>query len=171
MALTLDLTDDLAAREVTASSQPGFKGLAEVLEALAGLPTPEEVLALRPAPALEKRARDLLEKNRTKGLSPDEEREWERYEEYLTSTADGCCLQADLQSFGQHLDVGLVEHLVVTARDFMHVDSAGSQHPPSQQGIVEDLAERLDADEKGDLFRIKVGRVTPHRQAIRGGDV
>ncbi len=97
MALTLDLTDDLAARlaphehqiprileaglrEVNAASQAGFKGLAGVLEALAGLPTPEEVLALRPAPALEERARDLLEKNRTEGLSPDEQREWERYE-------------------------------------------------------------------------------------------
>ncbi len=97
MVWTLDLTDDLAARlaphqhqisrilemglrEVNASSQAGFKGVAEVLEVLASLPTPEEVLGLRPAPVLEERIRVLLEKNRTEGLSGDEEREWERYE-------------------------------------------------------------------------------------------
>ena len=97
MVLTLDLADDLAARlaphehqiarileaglrEVNASSQAGFKGMAEVLEILAGLPTPEEVLALRPAPVLKERVRTLLEKNRTEGLNPDEEREWERFE-------------------------------------------------------------------------------------------
>lgn len=50
------------------------------IEALPGLPTPEEVLALRPAAVLEDRVRALLEKNRTEGLSPDEEHEWERYE-------------------------------------------------------------------------------------------
>lgn len=97
MVLNLDLNDELAARlaphehqisrildvglrEVNASSQVGFKGLAEVLETLAGLPTPEEVLDLRPALVLEERVQALLERNRTEGLSPDEEREWERYE-------------------------------------------------------------------------------------------
>ncbi len=67
-------------REVNASSQAGFKGLAEVLELLASLPAPEDVLALRPAPVLEERVKNLLEKNRAEGLSDDEEREWERYE-------------------------------------------------------------------------------------------
>lgn len=97
MVLNLDLSDELATRlalhehqisqilemglrEINASSQDGFKGVAEVLEALAALPTPDEVLALRPAPALEERVRQLLEKNRGVGLSPDEECEWERYE-------------------------------------------------------------------------------------------
>ncbi len=97
MVWTLELTDDLAARltphqhqiprilemglrEVNASSQTGFKGLSEVLEVLASLPAPEEVLALRPAPVLEERVRTLLEKNRAEGLIDDEEREWERYE-------------------------------------------------------------------------------------------
>ncbi len=97
MVWTLELTDDLAARltphqhqiprilemglrEVNASSQAGFKGLAEVLEVLASLPAPEDVLALRPAPVLEERVQTLLEKNRAEGLSDDEEREWERYE-------------------------------------------------------------------------------------------
>ena len=105
MVLTLDLNDELAARlaphehqmsrildvglrEVNASSQVGFKGLAEVLETLAGLPAPEE-LALRPAPSLAQRVQALLEKNRTEGLSPEEEREWECYEylEHLVRTA------------------------------------------------------------------------------------
>lgn len=97
MVRTFDLNDDLAARlaphehqipeilelglrEVSAAPQAGFKGVAEVLEALASLPTPEEVLALHPAPVLEERVQALLEKNRTEGLSEDEEREWERYE-------------------------------------------------------------------------------------------
>ena len=97
MVLTLDLSEDLAARlrrhgeaiprilelglrEVNAAGQPGFKGTAEVLEILATLPTPQEVLALRPSPSLQERIDTLLEKNRATGLSPDEEREWERYE-------------------------------------------------------------------------------------------
>ena len=97
MVLTLDLKDELAERlaphehqlariletglrEVNASSQAGFKGLADVLEALAKLPSPQEVLALRPAPALANRIQSLLRKNRSEGLSPEEEREWEHYE-------------------------------------------------------------------------------------------
>ncbi len=97
MVLKLNLSEDLAARlrhhrdalprilelglrEMHAASQPGFQGLAEVLETLASLPTPEEVLELRPSPALEDRILLLLEKNRAGGLTPDEEREWESYE-------------------------------------------------------------------------------------------
>src|SRR5262249_46995398 len=57
-----------------------FAVLAEVLEALARLPTPEEVLALHASPALQGRIEELLDKNREKGLSPEEEREWQRYE-------------------------------------------------------------------------------------------
>ena len=78
-------------REVNAASQAGFTGLAEVLEVLASLPEPEEVLALRPAPALEERVQGLLAKNRAEGLNEDEEREWERYEylEHLVRMAKG----------------------------------------------------------------------------------
>jgi hypothetical protein len=47
---------------------------------LATLPSPAEVLALRPSPSFQQRAGELLAKNRTTGLLPDEEREWQRYE-------------------------------------------------------------------------------------------
>ncbi len=97
MVLKLNLSEDLAARlrihqdaiprilelglrEMHAASQPGFQGLAEVLETLASLPTPDEILALRPSPVLEDRIRTLLEKNRAGELSADEEREWESYQ-------------------------------------------------------------------------------------------
>lgn len=95
--ITLELPDDLAQRlrpvtaylpailemglrELNASTQPGFQGAAEVLEFLAGLPTPEEILALNPSETLQTRVRALLEKNRAEGLSPSEEQEWEQYQ-------------------------------------------------------------------------------------------
>jgi hypothetical protein len=62
------------------SAPPGYAGLSDVLEILAPLPSPEEVLALRPTTILQKRAEELLEKNRCCGLSHDEQREWDRYE-------------------------------------------------------------------------------------------
>ena len=97
MVMKLDLSDDRASRlshyrdalprilelglrEMHAASQSGFQGLAEVLETLASLPTPEEVLELRPSSALEDRIHALLDKNRIAGLSADEEREWESYQ-------------------------------------------------------------------------------------------
>lgn len=96
-AITLDLPDDLverlraaadrlprvlelALRELDASSQNGFSSTTDVLEFLAGLPSPEEILAFRPAPFLRDRVSELLEKNRTTGLAPDEEEEWQRYQ-------------------------------------------------------------------------------------------
>lgn len=97
MTLTLDLSEDLEGRlrpfedqlpqilelglrELNAVAQPGFAGIAEVLELLAGLPSPEEILALRPSPALQDRINALLEKNRTQGLTQTEEQEWERFQ-------------------------------------------------------------------------------------------
>ncbi len=71
---------ELGLREFNATAQPGFEGVASVLEILASLPTPEEVLALRPSEMLQTRIRALLEKNRTEGLSPIEEHEWAQYE-------------------------------------------------------------------------------------------
>lgn len=50
------------------------------MEILAALPTPEEILALRPAAALQARISILLEKNRNEGLTPREEQEWEQYQ-------------------------------------------------------------------------------------------
>jgi len=70
---------ELGLRELMAASQPGFRGAAEVLEFLAGLPTPEETLALRPAEALQTRISELLAKSRAGGLAPEEQQEWEQY--------------------------------------------------------------------------------------------
>ena len=97
MLMTLELPDELAVRlrplqdqiprilefglrELNAKAQHGFEGTADVLEILAGLPTPEEVLALRLSEALQARISALLEKNRTEGLTPKEEQEWEGYQ-------------------------------------------------------------------------------------------
>ncbi|MBE9060746.1 hypothetical protein [cf. Phormidesmis sp. LEGE 11477] len=97
MQITLDLPDDLAARlntvqdqipqilefglrELEANAQDRFSGLTAVLEFLAGLPTPEETLALRPSAELQEQINHLLEKSRTTGLTPDEKKLWQRYE-------------------------------------------------------------------------------------------
>jgi hypothetical protein len=71
---------ELGLRELNAQGQPEFEGVSEILEFLASLPTPEEIIALRPSEALQTRVSTLLEKNRTEGLSSDEERDWEQYQ-------------------------------------------------------------------------------------------
>ena len=71
---------ELGVRELHATARSGFQGIAEVLETLAGLPTPTEILALRPSETLQARISDLLEKNRTEGWSPTEAQEWEHYQ-------------------------------------------------------------------------------------------
>jgi hypothetical protein len=80
---------ELGMREWAARHGAGFAGLAEVLEALAALPSPEEVLALRPSAALQARVDALLEKGRGGSLSPADQREWEqyRYVEHLVRLA------------------------------------------------------------------------------------
>lgn len=97
MEITLDIPQELAMeltpwrdqmpqilarglRVVKAGKQEGYSDIAEILEFLAGLPTPEETIALRPSPSLQARISELLAKNRTNGLTPDEEQEWEHYE-------------------------------------------------------------------------------------------
>lgn len=97
MEITLNVSDELATqlhpfqdqlprilefglREWQAAAQTGFKGASEVLETLAALPTPEEILALRPSADLQARINFLLEKNREAGLAADEEQEWEQYQ-------------------------------------------------------------------------------------------
>ncbi|MEM7343409.1 MAG: hypothetical protein AAF485_04145 [Chloroflexota bacterium] len=47
---------------------------------MAGLPSPEEIIALRLSETLQKRITDLLDKNREQGLSTAEELEWQHYE-------------------------------------------------------------------------------------------
>ena len=93
MQITLNIPDELGSRLEPFQDQiarilelglqkwnlgPEFANLADVLETLAHLPTPKEVLELRPSPSLQDRISMLLAKNRSTGLSPDEEREWEQ---------------------------------------------------------------------------------------------
>ena len=63
-------------------------------ELLATLPSPEETLALRPSPKLQARMTELLEKNRTSGLTTDEGEEIRHYElaEHLVRMAKGRAL-------------------------------------------------------------------------------
>lgn len=97
MQVTLDIPEELASklqlfqqqlpqilelgiRELNAASQPGFSGMAEVLEFLVQLPTSSEIIALRPSEELQTQISNLLEKNRTQGLTAAEEMIWEQYQ-------------------------------------------------------------------------------------------
>ncbi len=111
MDLTLTIPDELATRLRTVedrlpeilelglrellSSPPGYAGLNDLLETLARLPSPEEVLALRPATALQDRIEELLDKDRAGGLSDEERREWQHYEyiEHLIRLAKARAIQ------------------------------------------------------------------------------
>jgi len=96
-AITLQLPDELAERlrkheerlpeilelglrELDADPQSGFEGTTEVLEFLAGLPSPEDILKLRPSERFNRQVQELLEKSRSGSLSHEEEKNWERYE-------------------------------------------------------------------------------------------
>ncbi len=96
-SITLSLPDDLASqiraqqqqlprilelglRELNAGGQSGFDGAADVLELLAALPAPEEILNLRPSSRLSARLTELIEKSRAGEMTPSDEEEWERYE-------------------------------------------------------------------------------------------
>ncbi len=124
MQITLDLPDDLAARldkvhdqipqilefglrELEANPQDGFVGLASVLEFLAGLPTPEEILELRPSQMLQEQIDSLLEKSRSVGLTPDEKKVWQSYEytEHLVRIAKtkACIRLNAVHDHEQHL--------------------------------------------------------------------
>jgi hypothetical protein len=97
MELTLTIPDELATRlravedrlpqilelglREWLATPPEYAGLNDLLETLARLPSPEEVLALRPAAKLQERMETLLDKNRAGGLSDEERREWARYEQ------------------------------------------------------------------------------------------
>lgn len=76
MQITLDIPDDIATtvqdnlpqilalglREMNANPNNGFSGLIEILHFLAKLPSPQEVLNLRLAPAAQQEIDHLLEK-------------------------------------------------------------------------------------------------------------
>ncbi|MFZ1829871.1 MAG: hypothetical protein WAW42_14165 [Candidatus Competibacteraceae bacterium] len=97
MQLTFDVPDAIAARigvapkslshilmlglrELGAESLIEFQGVADVLEFLASLPAPQEILALRPSPALQEETERLLEKSRDTGLNAEEDARWRRLE-------------------------------------------------------------------------------------------
>lgn len=112
MATTVTITDDLAdqlkpyeaqlpeilelgIREWRARSETGYSGTSSVIEKLAALPEPEEVLALRPTPPLQERIELLLEKSRASNLTPADQREWDQYQylEHLVRLAKASALQ------------------------------------------------------------------------------
>jgi hypothetical protein len=111
MDLTLTIPDELATRlrsveerlpEILElglrewlSTPPDYAGLSDLLETLARLPSPQEVLALRPAANLQNRIEELLAKSRAGGLSADEQREWDRYEyiEHIVRLAKARAIQ------------------------------------------------------------------------------
>ena len=64
---------ELGLREINAGGLREFSGAAKILEFLANLPLPGDILELRPSPAREHRLEELLEKNRAAGLSPAEQ--------------------------------------------------------------------------------------------------
>ncbi len=97
MQLTLQIPDDLAAelrpregrlphilslglRELDAQGAAGFAGLADVLELLASLPTPDQIMALRPSQALQDQIDHLLERSHEGALSDEEEQQWRNYQ-------------------------------------------------------------------------------------------
>jgi hypothetical protein len=55
---------ELGLRELNAGAQSGFDGAADVLELLAALPSPEEILSLRPSARLSARVAELVGKSR-----------------------------------------------------------------------------------------------------------
>ncbi|KAA3663711.1 MAG: hypothetical protein DWQ04_09420 [Chloroflexi bacterium] len=71
---------ELGLREHNASKRKGFSGTAEVLEFLATLPSPEEILTLKPSKPVQERISTLLQKGKTNSLTPEEEEEWEQYQ-------------------------------------------------------------------------------------------
>ena len=96
MDLTVTVPDELASRLRAVENQlpeilelglrewlstpPGYAGLGDMLETLARLPSPGEVLGQRSATHLQDRIEELIAKNRAGGLSAEEQREWNRYE-------------------------------------------------------------------------------------------
>lgn len=71
---------ELGLREMDAQAQLEFDGAADVLEFLAGLPAPEEVLSLRPSVALQERIDRHLANGQMEATTPEEEQEWEQIE-------------------------------------------------------------------------------------------
>ncbi len=97
MQITLDIPDNIAQqlqslqgdlpqilalgmRQLNANPSTGFSGLTEILEFLAQLPSPQQILDLHLSPTVQAEVETLLEKNRTQGLNDQEQRLWQQYE-------------------------------------------------------------------------------------------
>ena len=125
MQLTIDLPDTLAARvrlnrknldrifeaglqEQQANASTGYQGLADVLRFLASLPTPAEILELRPSKKLSARISEVLEKSKTDTMNEADERFWESYEfiEHLVRLAKTAALAKIVMS-GHDLAVSI----------------------------------------------------------------
>jgi hypothetical protein len=118
MQITIDVPDHVAVsfkedfpqilalglREINANPSTGFSGLTEILEFLAKLPSPQEVLDLHLAPDLQEEIDSLLEKNRTQGLSQSDRLLWQHYEfvEHLVRLAKAQAL-LKIEVSEQHL--------------------------------------------------------------------
>jgi hypothetical protein len=70
----------LGLQQLNANPTQGFSGLTEVLEFLAQLPSPQEILALQLSQQLQSEVEELLEKSRNEGLTQYEQRLWQQYE-------------------------------------------------------------------------------------------
>lgn len=96
--LTVNISDELAQRlrpheqdisrilelglcEYSVREIGEFSGTAQVLEFLATLPSPEEIMQLRPSDELQKRLDQLLEKSRIGNLTETESTEWKQYQQ------------------------------------------------------------------------------------------
>lgn len=71
---------ELGLREINARSQNGLNGVADLLEFLASLPSPEEIIALRPSEMLQSQINSLLEKNKSGELIAEDKQLWEQYQ-------------------------------------------------------------------------------------------
>jgi hypothetical protein len=97
MQITLDLPEDILSQmsglesqipqvlalglhELSSRPREGFNGFAEVFEFLANLPTPEEVLALRPSSMFQAQVDRLSEKHKAHALTSEEALFWKQYE-------------------------------------------------------------------------------------------
>ena len=97
MQITLDIPDDIAKklqslqedlpqilalgmRQLNANTSTGFSGLTEILEFLAQLPSPQQILDLHLSSAVQAEVEILLEKSRSQGLNNEEQRLWQQYE-------------------------------------------------------------------------------------------
>jgi hypothetical protein len=70
---------DRALQELVPQENAMFRDEQHILEVLARQPRPEEIFALRPAPELQVRMSELLDRNKSGDLSRQDETELDRY--------------------------------------------------------------------------------------------